>query len=255
MNRKLLILSLLLSFNHFAEGQIINIEDQRIQNTNDSTHWYGALRLGANLSKVKDQIVQINSGAHVQMQTGKNLLLLLMDIRFLRAGEQNFSNSGYVHLRYNFGLSDKWVLESFGQLQYNRLLLIRQRSLAGAGMRFRVLNSEDGKNRMNIGLAYLYEFNDFTEGNASAEWHRLSSYLSFVIQPGDSGARFLGTTYFQPRFGKWSNHRLSSEWRLSFPILKKLSFSTYFVYSSDTALPSDAPTSTYSWNNGIVWKL
>lgn len=255
MTRLLLLFPLLLLLHHFAEGQIINIEDRRIQNTNDSTHWYGSLNMGANVAKVKDQVVQINSGAHVQMLKGKSLILLLLDVRFLRAGAENFSNSGYAHLRYNRKLSGNLVLETFGQLQYNRLLLIRQRSLAGAGLRYPLFKSENGKNRMNFGLSYLYEINDFTEGNVSTDWHRLSGYISFVFQPGDGGAKFAGTTYFQPRISQWSNHRLSSEWRLTFPILEKLSFSTYFVYSADKALPVDAPTSTYSWNNGIVWKL
>jgi len=255
MIRLLLTTALLLAMHFIAEGQIINIEERRIESTNDSTQWYGSLNLGASLSKVKDQVAQVNSGAHVQLLSGENLLLLLLDFRFLRAGSQNFSNSGYAHLRYNRELSERWAWETFGQLQYNRLLLIRQRSLAGAGFRWQAFRSESGENRLNIGLSYLYEFNEFTEGNAATRWHRLNSYISFAFRLGDNGAKFLGTTYFQPRWDKWSNHRLSSEWRLSFPVLEKLSFSTFFVYSADTALPTDAPTSTYSWNNGIVWKL
>lgn len=243
------------TFPQIAKAQIINIEDRRIADVNDSTQWYGSLNLGANLSKVEESVVQINSGAQIQRLSGRQLFLLLLDFKFLRAGQQNFNNSGYAHLRYNLELSHNWFLEAYGQVQYNRLLLIRQRSLGGTGLRYQIAKTKNGENRLNIGLSYLYEYNDFTADFASTDWDRLSSYISFFIQPGKHGARFSGTTYFQPVITKWGNYRLSSEWRMSFPVLRKLSFTTYFIYATDTALPFEAPRNTYSWNNGIVWKL
>lgn len=244
----------MLLFPTLLTAQIVNIEDQRITGTNDSVRWYGQLRLGANLVKVKDQILQINTTARVEYKQERNLVLLLLDGKFLRAGSQDFNNAGFSHLRYNYKLTEVLVWEAYAQAQYNRLLLIRLRALAGNGLRVRLFKDPPGKNRIYAGFAYLYEYNQFLEGNEDRDWHRLSSYLSATFRPGD-GVLLVTTTYFQPQVDRFSNFRFSSEWRLALPVGKRLTFTSDFSWSVDRSLPSGAPQSTYSWLNGLTFRL
>jgi Protein of unknown function, DUF481 len=235
-------------------AQIVNIEEQRITGTNDSVHWYGHLRLGANFVKVQESIMQLNANAQVEHKMGKSLLLFLMDGRFLRAGGTEFNNAGFAHLRYNRKLTDPLSLEVFTQAQYNRLLYMELRALVGSGLRYRVYKNATGKSRVYAGVAYLFEHNRFTDETEDRNWHRLSSYLSFTFRPW-AGVTFSSTTYFQPKIDYWPNHRFSTECRLDTPLGKKLSFFTDFSLQTDKALPVAAPVSTYAWQNGLTYKF
>lgn len=235
-------------------SQIVNIEEQRITGTSDSLHWYGQLRMGANLVKVQQTILQLNAGAQVEYKQGKNLALFLMDGRFLRAGGKDFNNTGFAHLRYNRKLADPLSLEFFTQTQFNKLLLIQLRALGGGGLRYRLYRNASGKSRIYLGAAYMFEHNQFTDETDDRNWHRLSSYISFTFRPWQ-GVTLASTTYFQPKITYWANHRFATEWRLDTPLGKKLSFSTDFTFQLDTELPAGAPTSTYTWLNGLTLKF
>jgi hypothetical protein len=252
------IFALLIFFALFAPktclAQIVNIEERRITGTNDTTDWYGFFRLGASLTRVQDDIMQFNSTGQIQYKHNRSLTLLLLDARFLRAGEQDFNRVGFAHLRYNYKISDPLVFEAYGQAQYNKLLLIKLRALTGSGLRYRWLKSSDGQQRIYSGLAALFEHNQFLQELGEQNWWRLSSYVSFTFYPWE-GVKFVGTTYFQPQVDDWENYRLSSEWRLDMPLGKKLSFTTDFTYSVDQSLPADAPTSTFSWINSFTFRF
>lgn len=235
-------------------AQIVNIEERRITGTNDSTYWYGSLRLGGNLSKVRDDILQFNSTGHIQYKKGKSLTLLLLDGNVLRAGSTDFNKKAFAHLRHNYKIKSYLVTEVFVQAQYNKLLLIKSRTLGGAGLRFRLLKSKDGKQRIYSGVAYLYEENRFLEEVPARNWHRLSTYISFTFRPWE-GVKLVNTTYYQPAFSDFSNYRFNTEWRLDTPLGKKLTFFTDFSYRSDQSLPSDAPANTYAWLNGLAFKF
>ena len=235
-------------------AQIVNIEEQRITGTNDTTHWYGQLRLSGSLVKVKDQILQFNATTKVEYKRSKRMVLLLLDGKFLRAGDQNFSNAGFSHLRFNQKITDVVGWEAYTQAQYNKLLLIRLRALAGTGLRFRVFKDQTGKNRIYAGLAGLYEYNRFLEGYEDQAWSRISSYLSFTLRPSE-GVTLVSTTYFQPQISRFDNYRFSSEWRLAMPLGRKVNFTTDFTWSVDRSLPTGAPQSTYAWVNGLTIRL
>lgn len=245
---------LLLLLPTLAMAQIVNIEEQRITGTNDSTHWYGTVRFGANITKVQEQVLQFNTAAQVENKHDKNLLLLLLDGQFLSAGGKQFNNAGFAHLRYNRKLTDPLSLEFFAQAQFNKLLLIELRALGGSGLRYRLYKDDSGKNRIYFGSAYLFEHNSFTDETADRDWHRLSNYLSFTFRPWE-GVKLASTTYFQPQLTDWGNFRLSTEVRLDAPLGKKLSFFTDFSLQTDKALPNDAPDVTYAWQNGLTFKF
>ncbi|MCF8245403.1 MAG: DUF481 domain-containing protein [Saprospiraceae bacterium] len=251
---KYFTISLLALLPTLLSAQIVNIEEQRITGTNDSTHWYGNLRFGANLIKVQEQVLQLNTAAQVEYKQDKSLVLFLMDGRFLRAGGKQFNNAGFAHLRYNRKLTGPLSTEVFAQAQFNKLLYIELRTLGGGGLRYRIFKNASGKSRVYFGSAYLFEHNRFTDATADRNWHRLSNYLSFTFRPWQ-GVTLVSTTYFQPQLTDWNNYRLATECRLDTPLGKKISFFTDFTLQTDKALPKDAPVVTYAWLNGLTLKF
>ena len=250
----LLFLFVFLVGQNVLSAQIVNVEERRITGTNDTTFWYGSARFSFNLIKVEDQVVKLNGTLQLQFKHNRNLWLLLLDGKFLRAGNQDFKRTGYSHLRYNFDLTEKLVLEAFLQAQADRLLLIELRALAGTGLRYRLLKNKDGRNRMYGGLAYLYERNRFLEDAGEADWHRVSTYISFTVK-SKGGVRLTNTTYFQPQVSDFENQRFSTEWRLETPLSNNFSIFTDFAYNFDKSVPDAAPEETYNWINGLSFKF
>lgn len=235
-------------------AQVVNIEEQRITGTRDSVHWYGHLRGGVSLAKVQQQSLQLQGQAKVQYKNDRHLTLLLLNINLLRAGNKDFARQAFAHLRYNFKFSDTWIGEAFGQVQTSPIQLLQQRNLFGAGLRYRLLKSADGRQRIYLGAAWLWEHSRFTEPENPRSWHRSSNYISTTFRPGNK-VTLINTTYWQPVWGLIRNFRLSSEWLLKVDLTKKLAFTVDFDYGLDKNLPAGAPAETYAWRNGIVWQL
>jgi len=247
-------LLLLLAFCPGLFAQVVNIEEQRITGTNDSTHWYGHLRGGLSLVKVKEQSLQIQSQAKVQYKKDPHLVLLLLNLNLLQAGKQDFARQAFAHLRYDYKINKIWSWEAFTQIQTSPLQFLDQRNLVGSGLRLRVLKSKDGRQRIYVGSAWLWEQNRFTEDYGRSELHRSSNYLSTTFRPGKQWM-IIQTTYWQPVLGYIRNYRLSSEWVLKIDLTKKLSFVLDFEYNVDKNLPPGAPFETYAWRNGISLQL
>lgn len=255
MKRASLILFLLFSgLSASLNAQVVNIEDQRITGTNDSTKWYGHLMGSVALAKVQEQSLQLNSQVKVQYKSNQHLTLLLLQGNLLRAGEEDFARQAFAHLRYNYKLNDIWTWEAFTQIQTSPIQLLEQRNLLGTGPRYRLLKSKDGRQRIYLGAAWLYERNRFTEPLGYSSWHRSSNYISTTFRPNKQMI-LIQTTYWQPVLGYIRNYRLSTEWLLKVDLTKKLSFTVEFNYSIDKNLPPGAPNETYIWRNGLSWQL
>lgn len=254
MQLRLLICLFVLSAWQKAAAQIVNIEEQRITGTNDSTHWYGHLRAAFNLSKVRETALQWNAESKVQYKNRRHLSLLLLNYDLVKAGDNDFVNSAFAHLRYNFKLTDPLVWEGFAQVQTNKLLLIRTRMLFGTGLRHRFFLTRNQRSRVYLGASWMWEQNDFTGDNASLSWHRLSSYASTMWRFGKNQS-LIGTVYWQPVFGFIKNYRVLADLSLNLPLSRHLSFVLDFTYSKETGLPVAAPQETVIWKNGLTWRL
>ncbi len=240
---------------HYIQAQIVNIEEMRITGTIDSLRWYGALGASFQLAKIQEQTILFQVESRVQYKKEDNLFLLLLNSELIRAGDKDFSNSAFAHLRYSRKLSETFAAEAFVQQQTNKLLLIKSRSLAGLGGRQRVIIDKTQNSRIYFGSAYLYEYNSYLLEISPKSWHRISNYISITLRNKKSGIVLHSTTYWQPVIGFIKNYRFSSEWNLEFPLWKKIRFSTDLSFSADHGLPIGAPIEVYEWKNGIVWRL
>ena len=255
LRRCLLLLCWALAQAPNLPAQIVNIEEMRIQGTNDSLRWYGSMKAAFQVAKVKQQTMLLRGEARVQYKHARQVWLLLLNADFLKAGGREFSNAAFAHLRYNYKLLPAMSLEVYGQQQTNRLLLIESRSLFGTGLRQRFFISKAQNSRLYLGTAALYEKNFFTENYGQATWHRWSNYVSVTLRQKKTGAVLQATTYWQPAFTDFHNYRFSTEWSLELPLSKHLRFTTDFAYSLDQGLPNAAPLDTYTWQNGLVLRL
>jgi hypothetical protein len=156
MIRLLLVLSLT-SSTYFLGAQIVNVEDRRGTFT-DTIGWFESLELGFNLIQNNDRIVNIKGSFYLEVLQKKRVFLSITKFEFIRAGDQNFVDQGFQHLRFTRIISNRLRFETFGQIQYNEQILVRLRALAGAGPRLRI--HKDKKSKAYYGIAYMYEYEE-----------------------------------------------------------------------------------------------
>lgn len=247
--RKYLIFIGLLLF-EVSTAQIVNVEDLR-SNLGDTTGMFERLNVGFSFVKNDQEIFTLNSDFQIEILEENQMFLSVTSLSFLKAGNTNFVNSGLQHLRYNYSIREWLKWEAFGQVQYNEQLRIRLRALAGTGPRFNFEIKE--KNSLNLGLSYMWEYEEITEPDETEHDQRLNSYLGFFWDL--SPLNISSTTYFQPLFTDLSDHRLSNTTSLTTDFKKNWSIKVTFTLTYDSRLPESVPDLIYSVVNSIQYRF
>lgn len=231
------------------QAQITNVEADRVKT--DTIGWYGEANLGLEFQKEKHKTIEFTSGARAQYKNHKNLYLLLGEYERSRASGKTFKNKAYLHARYNRRINSWIKWELYSQIQFNKNTNIDLRLVNGTGPRFRLFKTE--KARMYSGISYMYEYSrelDEDKKHIILREHRNSSYLSFSLFPTDAFS-IISTTYYQPRWDKWKDYRISNATELRFKIYKTLVFGVEYKLNYDTYPAFGVPKITHSLKNKI----
>ena len=222
--------------------------------TNDSVSWYGRLTGTGNLTRVRKQSLLINIAGTVEYKNKRHLTLALLNLRLIRAGQEDFSRDAFAHLRYNYKLSKILIWEAYTQIQSSPIQLLQQRRLIGTGLRLRFFQSPNGRQHIHLGSSVMFEQNKFSEEPDWQGLYRSSNYFALALRTKNQFS-IVSTAYWQPVLGLIKNYRFSSESVVSIKITRKLAFNTVFYYNIDKNLPANAPLETYGWRNGVTWEL
>jgi hypothetical protein len=249
--KKLLLLfisSLLLTT--FVFSQILNVESQRIMQ--DSTGWVGKGDFSFNLTSNQERVFDMATSLHVQYRQKKNTYILLGGAGMIRAGNNDFDNSGHIHFRYNRDLN-KWLTwEAFAQGQYNRVLMIDHRELIGTGPRFQLLNNKNSK--LYAAALYMFENEMIVDDTSSQVRNRISSYVAFNWQVNDH-ISMNNIMYFQPVINDFGNHRIMLQSALKFRISEIVGFTVNFNLLNNSNPPPGIKNVVYSIRNGLEIRL
>ncbi len=242
----LIIILFLLGQSMYA--QIVNIEDRRTTFT-DSVGWYENLDVGFSFSQNKKSVSTLHGSFQIEVHQKKRSFLSISQFTFVKAGGERFVNQGFQHLRFTRELSSKFSLESFGQIQYNQLIFIKLRALAGGGLRFHLVDKK--KEKVNFGLSTMYEY-DEEQGDVSRDDIRMSTYFSAAIRMGEN-AIISSTSYFQPLINKMADYRLSTETQLRVTLLGNVAFINTFSLTYDSRAPEEEVNTSYNLTSGISY--
>jgi hypothetical protein len=235
-------------------GQLVNIENQRIQS--DSVRTITVLDLQYNYQNNNDEELSlVNFSATHQYKTKnlKNYFLLLGNIDYSLANREELSNSGLIHLRYNRKLNKKLRIEAFIQYQYNKILGIESRSLIGIGPRYKINKSD--KIIFYIGSLIMQEFEKATDNTNTISYQRLSNYFSLSIKNKAKTLEFTAVFYYQPNINLWKDYRLSSQASLAFNITSKVQFVNSVNYGYDSYAPTNVNKKNIILTNGFKMYL
>lgn len=232
----LLVLSGLFPFMIQAQ---VNIETQRMQT--DSVRFGLIAEALFNYSKQNDDyFYSINTNLTTQFKSKdlKKIYFLLGNYSLVSTQDQDYQNSWLFHGRYNHKISQLFRIEAFLQHQSNKLLVIDSRFLAGAGVRFKVVD----KDHLNayLGQSVMYEVensSDFDQKNFN--W-RHNAYFALTLATTDKKIALTNTLYFQPLYRAIGNHRILEQFKVEVPITKIISFAGTYNYYLMSETPAGA---------------
>jgi hypothetical protein len=235
---------------NLLNAQVMNIEQERIKT--DTTGWAGTAQVSFQYVKNEDEVWNAGGHIHIQYKTKKSLYLCLSDYTFSKSDGEDFANAGVQHLRYNYRIKPWLTAEAFTQAQFNKLLNVDFRWLLGAGPRFTLVKTKPF--RMYVATLYMYEYEELSDTSIINRDHRLGSYLSFSLKIKDN-LSVANTTYYQPRFDRFSDFRLSTQTDMKIGISKHFSFKLSYIYFYD-AVPAELVTHyTHSFVNSLSFEF
>ncbi len=248
MYKFLQIVSLLFYLNNYT-AQVINIESKRF--VKDTNGFVGSANLNFSINQNVQQVVSLGINVHAQYLHNKHRILAISDLIFIKAGDKDFVNAGYQHLRYNYKIVNRLTLEAFVQAQYNLALLLNKRYLAGIGPRFKIIKQANVK--LYAGSLYVYEYQSQNNDSIQEYNSRISSYFTLNVALKDID--FVTTTYFQPNISEFEDYRIANDSSFELQINKSLNFRAGINLLYDTRQPIGIPALTYIFKNGISFKF
>ncbi|MBC7862182.1 MAG: DUF481 domain-containing protein [Bacteroidia bacterium] len=232
-------------------SQVINIESKRF--LNDTSGWVGRTDTYFSITQNTQQVISLGNSVHIQYAKHEHKFLILNDINFVKAGPTDFVNSGYQHFRYSYKINKLITWETFLQAQYNAVMKMKGRFLAGTGPRIRVVKREDFK--MYAAALYMYEYEEIVNTPVIVNSaNRISSYVTFTWTI-TKNVEFSSTTFYQPNLANFSDYRVAGDGAFEIGITKKLSFRINYNFLYDTKQPVGIPNFVYSVKNGLTFKF
>jgi hypothetical protein len=233
-------------FSAACSAQVLNIEQERIHT--DTTGWSGNARASFDLVQNQRQSLSIGARTHLQHKSLRTLVLLVTDYSLIRAGGSDFTNAGIAHLRFNRKLSGRITAEAFVQAQSNKVLRVRFRGLAGAGLRAAVVKTE--RFRLYAAALPMLEVEGLEGASSSILDGRLSAYGSWTWKAADP-VTVVQTTYFQPLFRDAGDFRISSQTDFLFRVSGRFSVVFSMNYAFDSRPPAGVARDVYSLRNSF----
>ena len=230
-------------------SQVINIESKRF--LKDTNGFIGRADLNFNINQNINRVLYLGVNIHSQFVRNKHRILAIGDLAFINAGTKDFVNSGYQHLRYNYKISKFLTLEAFIQAQYNRILLLDRRYLAGIGPRFKLIKKTNL--RAYTGVLYMYEYQSQNNDSIEGYNNRISSYLTLSIS--FKKVEFASTTFYQPNMANFADYRIANDSSFEIVITNHFNFKVGFNLLFDTRQPIGIPDLTYILRNGLSYKF
>ncbi|MCX2836671.1 DUF481 domain-containing protein [Salinimicrobium sp. MT39] len=231
-------------------AQLVNIESKRMQT--DSIRF----TLNADFSfnhtnNDGEQVNQIDAALSTQLKSKdlKKIYFFLGNYKVIDSEEGNLQNAWFLHGRFNYKLNDLLRLESFLQGQYNQLLVVEQRNLIGAGLRWKWVDKE--RFTGYAGNSYMYEV-EFSEQAGTTNYnHRNSTYLTLSYTPKSQKFSIANTVYYQPLYRELGDYRILEQFRLDVPLSSWLKVFTLYNYYYDSKTPLKTEEYTSDLNIGV----
>ena len=242
------------------QGQILNVEKQRLDSLEKPFRLSFESKFGAfNRSATEDEKAEFinfsNNLNAVFAPNRKHAYTVLGNFQFTENNGNTILNNSYLHLRSTFNYQQKWSPEVYVQIQDDKFRGLRNRKLAGGAYRWKPIDSKSFRFVLAAGPMFESErWKSVETGDEKlVELWKLNSYLLLRWDITES-INFNTIFYYQVGYDSSAHltrQRLSNNTNLNFKISDHLSFTVSYQMAYENHPIFPITRYIYSIENGI----
>ena len=216
--------------------------------------------LAISLSNQRGNTEKTETGLDLNLRYDSNAAYAVWALggyNYTRTPGIQIENKGFAHLRYLYKINNPLYAETYLQTENNKLREIENRSLVGAGVRYRFYD-DTTYGRIYFGMGLLYEQLRFSNPQVDPDEYnlRLNNYLHYAkifVNKTEINA-FL---YYQPKIGTWKDYTIHSIAELQTPIFENFYLLLRFSNDYDSTPPRNNSVKTYdvAQKISLMWKF
>jgi putative salt-induced outer membrane protein YdiY len=156
-----------------------------------------------------------------------------------KANDVEDTNKIYAHLRYIHKLTQDVIrYELFAQTQEDKFKALSHRSLAGAGLRFKIFNTPIG-GQGYFGLGGFYENIEYVNPTIDPDEEnvRANTYIAYSVNFSNKSS-LAYTLYYQPNTDKLEDYVMTNQLELILQVYEKLYLKFSATYDADSYPPN-----------------
>jgi len=231
----------------------INTEAMRSENVTDE--FINKVNVDFGIEKADAELIELAAAYRLDYfnPTGLHVFLIL---NYENGYEQEKGleknqvvNKGFGHLRMTKMISSKLFFEVFTQFGFNDFLLMKDRKLAGSGLRYKMVSNDRMNTFLGIGLMQENEIYDIVN-EPEKKLLRSTNYLRWNIIIAEN-TKLYNTVYYQFSSSDINDYRLLYDGSIDFSVNENLSFFIKLNYRYDNDSHGDMGKSYVQLNNGI----
>ena len=231
----------------------INTEAMRSENVTDG--FINKVNVDFGIEKADAEVIELAASYRVDYfnPTGLHVFFIL---NYENGYEQEKGleknqvvNKGFGHLRMTKMISSKLFFEVFTQFGFNDFLLMKDRKLAGGGLRYKMVSNDRMNTFLGIGLMQENEIYDIVN-EPEKKLLRSTNYLRWNINIAEN-TELYNTVYYQFSSSDINDYRLLYDGSIDFSVNENLSFFIELNYRYDNDSHGDMGKSYIQLNNGI----
>ena len=231
----------------------INTEAMRSKNVTDG--FINKVNVDFGIEKADAEVIELAASYRVDYfnPTGLHVFFIL---NYENGYEQEKGldknqvvNKGFGHLRMTKMISSKLFFEVFTQFGFNDFLLMKDRKLAGSGLRYKMVSNDRMNTFLGIGLMQENEIYDIVN-EPEKKLLRSTNYLRWNINIAKN-TQLYNTVYYQFSSSDINDYRLLYDGSIDFSVNENLSFFIELNYRYDNDSHGDMGKSYVQLNNGI----
>ena len=154
-----------------------------------------------------------------------------------KVGDTKTDDNAFIHLRHIHQLFDpSFALEAYTQFKEDKFKSLKNRTLYGIGVRYRLYNNVEDYGRMFIGVSAYKENISYTDNNPDENNNRFVTYLSYEKKV-NTVFDIAAISYYQPEINNSTDYRVSSFAEMTIHLTKVFDLSYLIEYDYDSGPP------------------
>lgn len=245
-------------------AQIINIDKTDTSDYIKKAIWNGNIALGLEVDKQRTTLADASNFVDISLQKYKELFVFSASNRFTYAGNEDFLNTGYVHLRWRHNYKETFHPETYSQYQWDAERGMIHRFVTGINLRYNFWHRHNWQMALATGIMYENELWDYRAVDSNkippnpvqqqSSKFKSNSYLKWEgkLSPVSSISVII---FYQAPFNDFFTPRISTSIQFNVDISKH--FSLNISYSG---LYDDKPVVPifkfyYAFSNNLLYKF